>query len=165
MKFLQESLTPGMEKKRKISEERMSKDVGFVKSGGVAHVGPDVEDMKYEKEEIKAEKIFKDDQNTEEALNIKSKQGKRFRNSFGGLFPKFLSKSKNISVDVSRNPDENRAYIRAMTRPPFHNENLKTMPESKKQRINREKIKKVLNNQENLEDASKESDPMGSVEE
>lgn len=120
------------QKQEKLSNEKMSKDVKFFRSGDVAHVGPDVENMNVvEEDKINVGKVF-DDVNLSKKEKFKEKEERKFE--------RLISSGNSVK------------------------ENLKTMPESKKQRGNREKIKKVLSDPKNWDEAGKKSDPMDSIE-
>ncbi|MFA6524216.1 MAG: hypothetical protein WC264_02490 [Candidatus Paceibacterota bacterium] len=141
------------ENQEKLSNEKMSKEVKFFRRGDVAHVGPDVEEVKNNNSEIKVEKIFDGGDNENE--KIKFKHGKKFLQKVGGTYPRFLSASKNF---ISNTP-----FLRKKLKKESK-DNLKTMPASKKERSERGEIKKVLHDPKNWEEAGKKSDPMDSIE-
>lgn len=152
--FLKKPLSPGAEKKRKRTEKKMSEEAVFVQEEGVAHAGPGFKDVPHSEMEVETDDVLNtgvlgDENKEEKDLKIKFKQGKRFNRMIGKIYPKFLSKTKNVIANVPNNSVESKSYMRMMTKANKRKENLKTMSEDKKERKIRGKIREILHNPKN----------------
>lgn len=166
MKFSQESLSPGAEKKKKISEKKMSQEAVFVQNEGVAHIGPEFKNVSNEIPNTEEEKFIenvniKEKNNEKEDLNYRHKS--RVEKFFGKNLVNATSKfryliSKNAVGTESKSED--RKNLRTNTK-----DNLKTISESKKERNKRGEIREVLHDPKNWEESGKKSDLMDSIEE
>lgn len=152
--YLKKPLSPGAEKKRKRTEKKMSEEFEFVKEEGVAHAGPGFKniphsEMETETDDILNTGVLRDENEGEKDLKVKFKRGKRFNRMVGKIYPKFLSKTKNVITSIPNNSVESKSYMRMMTNVNKRRENLKTMSESKKERKVRGQIREILHDPKN----------------
>jgi hypothetical protein len=158
MKFSQESLSPGAEKKEKILKEKMSKEAVLVQKEGVAHIGPDFKNVSHEMLDTSEEQFVEDlkDKNSDEE-DIKTRHKTRVEKFFGKNLVNATSKFRYL-ISKKATGLENTKELKigaGMSK----RENLKTMPESKKERNSRGKIKEVLSDPKNWEESNEKLNP------
>jgi hypothetical protein len=152
--FLKESLSPGAEKKRKRTEKKMSEEFEFVKEEGVAHAGPGFKnvshsEMEAETDDVLNTGVFRDENESEKDLKVKFKKGKRFEKKTGGIYPKFLSKTRNYIANMPTAWVQSKKNVKTVLEKKIREENLKTMSESKKERKIRGEIREILHDPKN----------------
>ena len=105
MKFSQESLSRGVEKKKRISEEKMSEEAVFVQKEGAAHIGPEFNDISHD--------IINEDINKKEE-NSNYRHKSRVEKFFGKNLVDYTSKFRHL-IDKRASGTETKKEDRSVT--------------------------------------------------